>query len=63
MAAGESQLVAPSVLRNLPKIFCAHLGLQRMTLSWDVAVSFRDIFWVLAGKVGPACWGMLGWEG
>lgn len=47
--------MASSVLRNLPKTFCARLGLGRPTLSWNVAVSFRDILWVLAGEMGRLC--------
>ena len=55
--------MASSALRNLPKTFCAHPGLRRVTLSWDMAVSFRDILWILAGEMGPPCCGRLLWEG
>lgn len=48
-------LVASSVLRNLPKTLCAHSGLRRVTLSWDLAGTLKDIPWLLAGAVGPPC--------
>lgn len=44
-------LVASSVLRNLPKTLCAHPGLRRVTLSWDLAGTLGDIPWLL----GPPC--------